>query len=163
MNAEIADLKSFPLAALCKLNHAHAVETSPLTEDRLLELIAMSFYARGFPGPAAFLLAMDENSPYVNVHFEFFQRRHQRFVYIDRMITAVHARRRGLGRQLYEDLMERARSAGHRVVGCEVNLDPPNPVSDAFHERLGFEEAGRATLPNGKTVRYLQFSLGQVV
>ena len=28
--------------------------------------------------------------------------------------------------------------AGHDRVVCEVNLDPPNPGSDAFHERLGF-------------------------
>jgi len=159
MDAVIADLKNFPLAALCELNNAHEVETSPLTEERLSELIAMSFYARGFPGPASFLLAMDEKSPYLNVNFAFFQRQHERFVYIDRLITAGYARRRGLGRQLYEDLFERARSAGQSVVGCEVNLDPPNPASDAFHERPGFQEAGQATLPNGKTVRYLQRSL----
>jgi hypothetical protein len=42
------------------------------------------------------------------------------------------------------------------MIGCEVNSDPPNPASDAFHERLGFAEVGRAALPGGtKLVRYL--------
>jgi predicted GNAT superfamily acetyltransferase len=39
---------------------------------------------------------------------------------------------------------------------CEVNLDPPNPASDAFHAALGFAEVGTAVIDNGdKTVRYL--------
>jgi predicted GNAT superfamily acetyltransferase len=163
MATAIADLREFHMAELCALNNVHASETSFLSEVRLSELVEMSFYARGFPGPGAFLLspdafllAMDESSPYDNANFQFFQRHHERFVYIDRMITARHARRQGLARRLYEDLFARARSAGHTIVGCEVNLDPPNPGSDAFHERLGFESAGQATLENGKTVRYLQ-------
>jgi predicted GNAT superfamily acetyltransferase len=159
MNAVIVDLSNFPLASLCELNNAHALETSFLTEERFSELIAMSFYARGFSGPAALLLAMDQSSPYVNINFQFFQRRHDRFVYIDRLITADYARRQALARRLYEDLFELSRAAGHRVAGCEVNLDPPNPGSDAFHEQLGFKEVGRATLSGGKTVRYLERSL----
>ena len=39
---------------------------------------------------------------------------------------------------------------------CEVNCDPPNPVSDAFHAALGFREIGRARIvERSKTVRYL--------
>jgi len=41
-------------------------------------------------------------------------------------------------------------------VVCEVNLDPPNPVSDAFHATLGFAEVGHQALQGtSKTVRYL--------
>jgi predicted GNAT superfamily acetyltransferase len=36
---------------------------------------------------------------------------------------------------------------------CEVNATPPNPASDAFHARLGFEEIGAAHLKK-KTVWY---------
>ena len=52
------------------------------------------------------------------------------------------------------------RAAGHERVVCEVNADPPNPVSDAFHAALGFAEVGSARLSGtplssmGKTVRY---------
>lgn len=159
MDAAIADLKETGLEEWCELNNAYALETSFLTEIRLSELVRISFYARCFPGPDAFLLAMEESSPYANANFQFFRQRHERFVYIDRMVTASHARRRGLAHQLYEDLFARAKSAGHHIVGCEVNLDPPNIASDLFHERLGFEAVSQATLDNGKTVRYLQRSL----
>jgi hypothetical protein len=41
-------------------------------------------------------------------------------------------------------------------VVCEVNADPPNPASDAFHTALGFAEVGSASIHAGsKTVRYL--------
>jgi predicted GNAT superfamily acetyltransferase len=56
--------------------------------------------------------------------------------------------------------MQAARAAGYAHVCCEVNIDPPNPGSDAFHANMGFEEIGRAFLPErGKTVRYLMRTL----
>ena len=48
-----------------------------------------------------------------------------------------------------------AREAGHTALVCEVNLEPPNPVSDAFHASLGFTELGRGSPTPGKVVRYL--------
>ena len=45
---------------------------------------------------------------------------------------------------------------GHTWVVCEVNLQPPNMVSDKFHAAQGFEEVEGAIIYNGaKTVRYL--------
>lgn len=162
LSQAILDLATLDWTAVTALNNAHAQETSMLTEAQLQSLAAMAFYARGVagePGPAAFLLALDEKAPYPNPNFAFFQARHPRFVYIDRIITASHARRLGLARRLYSDLFASAQIASHSIVGCEVNLDPPNPASDAFHARLGFVEVGRARLPNGKIVRYLERDL----
>jgi predicted GNAT superfamily acetyltransferase len=158
----LVSLRDMELEGLCRLNNQFSAETSPLTEDGMRRLLGMAFYALGVAeggDPDAMLLAFDQAAPYENPNFEFFRSRHTHFVYIDRMITANHAQRRGLGRRLYEDLFRRAREAGHSIVGCEVNLDPPNPGSDAFHERLGFVEVGQATLKKGKTVRYLEFRL----
>jgi uncharacterized protein len=158
----ILNLVDFNLAALTALNNHHARETSLLSEEQLAGMIRMAFYARGFgPAltPAALLIAFDQQSPYVNPNFQFFRDRHQRFIYVDRLITASHGRRQGLARRLYENLFLRAAEAGHHIVGCEVNLDPPNPASDAFHVSMGFAEVGRARLENGKTVRYLERAL----
>ncbi len=67
-----------------------------------------------------------------------------------------HARKHGLARTLYADAFAVARARDLPVVCCEVNIDPPNPASDAFHAALGFSETGRAYLPaRNKTVRYL--------
>lgn len=155
MCVALAELTGLSLADICRLNNDHVVETSYLAERELARLLSIAFYARGCRDLAAFLIAFDQSAPYVNQNFHFFQQRFERFVYIDRMITASYARRRGLARKLYEDLFADARAAGHSTVGCEVNLDPPNLASDAFHASLSFEEVGRKRLENGKTVRYL--------
>jgi predicted GNAT superfamily acetyltransferase len=152
----VLDLKQLDAADLCRLNNEHAVETSLLSETEMLGLIQTAFYARGFSGMEAFLIAFDDAAPYANANFEFFKLRWDRFVYIDRVITARHAQRKGLARRLYMDLFERALAAGHSLVGCEVNVVQPNPASDAFHASLGFEEAAVRRLESGKTVRYLE-------
>jgi predicted GNAT superfamily acetyltransferase len=57
---------------------------------------------------------------------------------------------------LYADLFRRASENGHSTIACEVNAQPPNPTSDAFHAALGFVQVGTATFDDGaKTVRYL--------
>jgi predicted GNAT superfamily acetyltransferase len=70
--------------------------------------------------------------------------------------VAPRARGRGYAGLLYADLFDRAGQAGHDIVVCEFNRDPPNLASDAFHAAQGFAEVGQATIHEGsKTVRYL--------
>ena len=112
----------------------------------------MCLYA---PPADAMLIAFDQNADYDSPNFAWFQDNYERFVYVDRIVVAERARWQGLATQFYEQLFEHARKAGHTIVACEVNSDPPNPASDAFHDRMGFAPAGSALLDNGKTVRYL--------
>ena len=51
------------------------------------------------------------------------------------------AERCGVGRMLYEDLLERLRTNGYRTALAALTL--PNPASAAFHEALGFAFIGR--------------------
>jgi predicted GNAT superfamily acetyltransferase len=143
-------------AGLLALNNAHATALSWLEPGRFADLLAAAYYARRL-GPAdAFMLAFDERAAYDSPNYLWFRARFPRFVYVDRIVVAPEARGRGLARLLYADLFARARADGHVLAGCEVNLQPPNPESDAFHAALGFTEAGRAAIHGGsKTVRYL--------
>jgi len=135
------------------LNNRHATELSLLTLDGLEQLIARASYAKWCPGETGFLIALDERADYPNPNFEWFRARFAQFVYIDRVVVDEAHRGRGLARQLYEDLF---RTTDRALVVCEVNLVPPNPVSDTFHARLGFSAVGSALLPDRrKTVRYL--------
>jgi hypothetical protein len=47
---------------------------------------------------------------------------------------------------------ERARAAGAAAIALEVNVDPPNAPSLAFHARHGFGEVGRQDTPYGIVV-----------
>ena len=142
------------------LNRAHETELSPLSPARLEELVAAAFYAKTMDQEAAFLLAFDQDMDYDSPNFLWFRDRHARFVYVDRITVAPAARGRGLARVLYRDLFDMARDRGHPRIVCEVNSDPPNPGSDAFHAALGFREVGRADLADrGKSVRYLELAL----
>ena len=143
-------------ARILALNNAHAIETSLLDEARLKSMLDEAFLSTRIGDVDAFLIVFDERARYDSPNFAWFQARYPDFVYVDRIITGPNARGKGYARALYEDLFEKAAARGHKRVVCEVNLDPPNPDSDAFHAALGFAEVGRQPLPaSGKIVRYL--------
>jgi len=142
--------------AVLALNNAHAAELSWLDNDRLALLLRQAFHARRIGEVDGFLLAFDESAAYDSPNYLWFRQRYRRFVYVDRVVVAPGARGRGYAGLLYADLFDRADRAGHDIVVCEVNRDPPNPASDAFHAAQGFAEVGRAAIHQGsKTVRYL--------
>ena len=137
------------------LNNEHAEELSWLEPERLSELVSQAFYARRIGELEAFLLAFDQDADYDSPNFLWFKARYPRFVYVDRIAVAASARGRGHARRLYEDLFATAAQRGHEIVVCEVNSDPPNAASDAFHAALGFSEVGEAAIHGGKkSVRY---------
>ncbi len=149
--------------ALLALNRAHATELSPLAAAGLDALLQGAFHARAVGEDVdAFMIALDETHPsYQSPNYLWFRTRWTRFVYVDRLAVDARMRGRGYARLLYADLIARAAAAGHAVVGCEVNADPPNPASDALHASLGFCEVGQAALDGGaKTVRYLALPVG---
>jgi predicted GNAT superfamily acetyltransferase len=145
--------------AILTLNNAHAVELSLLDPDGLRDLLAHAYHARVGSDRSCFLIAFDQQADYASPNFLWFRERCEHFVYVDRVVVSAAARGRGLARLLYDDLFAQAAADRHRQVYCEVNLDPPNIGSERFHEALGFNEVGRATLPNGKTVKYLLHTL----
>ena len=154
----IDDRSLLDKAAVLSLNNIHAKETSVLDGTSLAELLEMSFYARGIDrGGTAFLIALDQNAPYRNPNFRWFKESRESFVYIDRVIVAASAQGQGIARLLYDDLFVAAREVGQERVVCEVNIEPPNLISEAFHLAMGFKEVGQASIHGGtKTVRYFE-------
>lgn len=153
----LADLVTPEGAALLALNNAHAVELSWLEPERLARLVAEAFLARRVGVADALLLTFDQDADYDSPNFLWFRARYPAFVYVDRVVVADSARGRGLAKGLYDDLFAAAEAAGHERIVCEVNSDPPNPASDAFHAALGFVPVGTAEIHGGKkTVTYLE-------
>ena len=150
---EAIDAESLP--AILALNNEHAAELSLLDAGRLAHLLGEAFLARQVGEADSFIIAFDQDADYDSPNFLWFRERYPRFAYVDRIAVSERARGRGLARRLYELLFEEARRAGHKIVTCEVNSDPPNPASDAFHAALGFREVGQAEIYGGKrSVRY---------
>lgn len=150
-------IRSDDLPALLALNNAHAVELSLLAPEELAQLVQQAFLAIRADAAAAFLVAFDQDAAYASRNFLWMRSRFDRFVYVDRVVVASQARGHGLARRLYAALFAAAARSGHCRVVCEVNSEPPNPASDAFHRALGFVEIGSADLEGGaKSVRYLE-------
>ncbi|RUY99909.1 GNAT family N-acetyltransferase [Mesorhizobium sp. M7A.F.Ca.CA.001.12.2.1] len=153
--APIARVSAQDEAAILALNNEHAAELSWLEAERLSFLLGEAFYTKRIGDLEAFIMTFDQDARYDSPNFLWFRQRYERFVYVDRVVVAAHARGRGHARRLYQDLFGHVERAGHTLVTCEVNTAPPNPASDAFHAALGFVEAGGAVIHGGKkAVRY---------
>jgi predicted GNAT superfamily acetyltransferase len=139
------------------LNTIHAAQLSLLDAEGLKRLLSAAYVARRIGRVDAFLIGFDQDADYASPNFLWFRERYPRFAYVDRIAVAEAARGRGHARLLYEHFFEQARRDGHVVVTCEVNSDPPNPASDAFHAALGFRIVGEAAVYGGaRTVRYFE-------
>jgi predicted GNAT superfamily acetyltransferase len=160
MNIPLRPPAEEDLAAMVALNNEFAVETSFLTRDAMRRLIDVAFHVRVAGQAEAFCIALDQGANHDSPNLAWFRQRLERFVYIDRVIVVAHAHGRGIARVLYRDLIVAAKNAGHTVLCCEVNVSPPNPGSDRFHDAFGFVETGRAFLADrAKTVRYLALEI----
>jgi uncharacterized protein len=142
------------------LSALHEIETSPLTRERLIDMLDRAFYSQTAGGGSdGYLISFDQDADYDSINFQWVKARYPRFVYIDRVVVAAHARGRGIARGFYEGLFDHARSAGHSHILCEINLLPANPGSLAFHKALGFFEVGQSDVGAGKRVSYQAFML----
>lgn len=137
-----------------RLSAENEVETSHLDESSLDALVREACYAR-VAERDAYLICFAPGAAYESPNYRWFCERYPSFVYVDRIVVSSAARGKGVARALYKDLFAFAGQTGAPRVVCEVNSDPPNPGSDAFHARMNFVEVGRARLENGKSVRYL--------
>lgn len=148
------------VSKLVRLNNIYATELSHLSTQEFSGLIAESFYAKCTTDHSAFLIAFARSATYDSPNFIWFKNTTKRFIYVDRVVVDASAQGSGLAGGLYRDLLAAAIDGGFCCICCEVNVSPPNPSSDRFHEAQGFVEVGRADLPDrGKTVRYLKKDL----
>ncbi len=129
-------------AAVPAVNRIDSAELSHLHQQSLALITA-----RDSNDIAGFLLALPETADYQSVNFLYFQSNYPEFAYVDRIIVNSNYRRLGVGARLYAKLFEIA--AGKVRVTCEVNLQPENPASMAFHENLGFEKVGEQDTSGG--------------
>lgn len=149
--------------AILALNQASVHFLSPMDRSRLATLHQMAAYRRVIARDGcvrAFLLAMREGSAYDSLNYRWIAERFDRFLYIDRVVIAGEMQGQGLGRMLYADLVSFARGTGVTTLTCEVDEDPPNPVSQRFHAAFGFRPVGHQRVgAAGKRVAFQALTL----
>jgi uncharacterized protein len=145
-----AGLADFP--EILALNEEWVQATSRLDERALADLHGQAAYHRVVEldgRVVGFLLAIGPGQPYQSPNYTWFATRHDEFLYIDRVVVAGAHQRSGVGAMLYEGVAAFAAAGGFRRLVCEVNIEPHNPGSDAFHAGRGFVEVGTQWVADG--------------
>ncbi len=158
---ELRDVTASDHAALLALNEASVRELSPLDEKRLSYILALAYRSVVIERDRqtlAFAIAIAPGADYDSRNYARLSERFERFLYLDRIAVAAHARRQGLGAILYDAIEETARPFG-RVV-CDVNVVPPNEPSLAFHAARGYQPLERFEHGPQKAVVLLSKELG---
>ncbi|MDO9397922.1 MAG: GNAT family N-acetyltransferase [Herbiconiux sp.] len=146
------------LPALVTMNRAAVPAVNDLTESELAAIVAEARLAVVAVDPAhpelvrGFVLALAPGADYASENYRWFARRGDAFLYVDRIVVAERHRSAGVGAVLYDGVFAQAAADGASEVTCEVNVEPPNPGSLAFHQRLGFREVGRQSTKGGSVV-----------
>lgn len=133
-------------AAVLAWNEANVELLSPLDEPGLVELLGWADVSSSIitvdGRDLGFVLTFAAGTSYGSSNYRWFAARHPGFLYLDRIVVDPAARRTGAASRTYDEIEARARELGP-VLCLEVNADPPNEPSLAFHAARGFVEVGQ--------------------
>jgi hypothetical protein len=106
--------------------------------------------------PCGFVILIRPGSVYPSDNYAWFEAKFDHHLYVDRIAVSKTARGAGAGRALYEEALRMAERLGERRLTAEVNEQPPNPKSMAFHKALGFRYLHSRMSRHGKMVAMLE-------
>ena len=145
---------------LVKINNACIPAVNALDDESIRHLASQAdtFTTVTLDGAiVGFVLCLMPGKDYESANYAWFNAKFTSFLYVDRVAFASGAQGSGLGKKLYAGVIQRARELQVPLV-CEVNTEPRNEHSLAFHGKLGFREVGTASKPDGTAVVYLQLT-----
>jgi len=132
-------------AAVLDWNESNVSLLAPLDDVRLDELLGwadLGCVITDAGRDVGFVLTFASGTAYDSDNYRWFAERHPAFYYLDRVVVDPSVRRTGIGTRVYDEIEDRARGLAP-VMCLEVNLDPPNEPSLAFHRNRGYQEVGR--------------------
>ena len=98
---------------------------------------------------AGFLIALTPGKDYHSSNYQWFEKKYNSFMYVDRIVIDRAYQSNGFGWAFYNNLREFTEGRSPRIT-CEVNLKPPNEGSIIFHEKYGFRQVGTQETEGGK-------------
>jgi len=131
-HAEVLALNERNVELLAALDHARLEELVAEADSAAVIDVGGTF--------AGFVITFSAGASYDGENFAWFSDRYGDFCYLDRVVIHEDFRRRGLGSQVYDELES---TCGRPLFALEVNIDPPNEGSLAFHRARGFVEVGQ--------------------
>lgn len=164
---EIRALTSPDLDTVHTINESAVPMVGRVTKDELAHIVEQSsiaLVAHPCSSPTqvvGFCLVLAPGADYGSENFAWFRQRYDDFIYLDRVAILDSCRGQGLGRRLYDTVVTTAaqRCQGAKRLTLEVNIEPRNDVSLAFHEQLGFEVVGERATRYGTKVALMQKAL----
>lgn len=129
-------------AGALALNQANVPEVGSVDAERWAWLVGLAEHVEVVDADGevvALLVGLAEGTAYDSPNYRWYDARHERFAYVDRVAVAEAFRGSGIAQELYRSFETWARGRGAGVLCAEVNTVPPNPRSLRFHQRLGFD------------------------
>jgi len=143
-----------------ELNEANVPAVGSLDLERLAAIVAESPIALVVEIDdtiVGFCLVLGADAAYDSVNYRWFAERFDDHMYLDRVAFDAGYQGCGLGTLVYAEVDRLLNSfEGVKRLTLEINVDPPNEQSLAFHSRQGFVEVGQQDTPYGLRVSMQQ-------
>ena len=146
-------------AAILEMNNLAVPAVNPHDAESLVELLEMAdrtWVVDDDGTLGGLLVAFAPGAGYGSKNYTWLSERYDNFGYVDRIVVAQTHRRLGLAGRLYAALADHAAAQGRDRLLCEVNVEPPNPQSIAFHEADGWQAIQDREHGPGSVVRYFE-------
>ncbi len=154
MQIEIRKIEPSDVDRIHAINETNVPEVGGVERDRWDALLDDAAFSLGIEADGVlggFCVVFGQGAAYRSVNYRWFMDRYDDAMYLDRVAFDPDYQGLGLGTRLYEEV-DRVIAADHPEMTrltLEVNLDPPNGPSLAFHTRRGFTEVGRQVTDYG--------------
>lgn len=143
----VRPLEERDVQAVLALNQLEVEKLAPMDEGKLHEIHAVAdrFDVVEVDGElVGFVITVRPGTDYDSANYRWYaEHLGHEYYYLDRVVMTEDTRGRGLGSQVYDALEARAAAFGR--LALEVNIDPPNKPSLAFHTARGYQPVGEVT------------------
>ncbi len=151
----LRDAQPDDLTRILELNEAAVPTVNSVPLSRMAWFLDVAPYFRVAEVDndiAGFLIGLVPGIDYVSMYYRWFCDRYEHFAYIDRVVVAERNRGQRIGWQFYTDFLRFAKENRAPCLVCEVNVEPPNPGSMAFHKAFGFDQISTLSNEDGSKV-----------
>lgn len=144
---EFKVLQDEDIPSIWKINEEGLPGTGEISKEALNQLIDISELSLGAFEESkllGFVICLLPNKKYGSENYAWFNKKYEKFLYVDRIAVSRKYRNKEIGSKLYKKVITHANNIDLKIA-AEVSLNPPNPGSMRFHYRHGFIEVGTLT------------------